>query len=229
MMLSGVIVEDLQPAADILRRYCQRSGIIEVQGHFLSAEAALDHLTARPADLLFLDIEMPGISGFELLDRLHQAPQVILTTSKTEYAFDAFQYHVVDYLRKPFTYERFLQSVQKLRLAPREADSAPDTERIFIKVDGRLQKLERDEILYIESMGDYVRFITPEKKYITHNTIKNIEARVQGMNFMKVHRSYIVNLSSVDDLRDGELVVRGITIPVSKTHRTRVRERLKAV
>jgi len=229
MMLSGVIVEDLQPAADILRRYCQRSGIIEVQGHFLSAEAALEHLTARPADLLFLDIEMPGISGFELLDRLQKAPQVILTTAKTEYAFDAFQYHVVDYLRKPFTYERFLQSVQKLRLAPREADSAPETERIFIKVDGRLQKLERDEILYIESMGDYVRFITPEKKYITHNTIKNIEARVQGMNFMKVHRSYIVNLSSVDDLRDGELVVRGITIPVSKTHRTRVRERLKAV
>ncbi|NDC77912.1 MAG: DNA-binding response regulator [Chitinophagia bacterium] len=229
MMLSGVIVEDLQPAADILRRYCQRSGIIEVQGHFLNAEAALEHLAARPPDLLFLDIEMPGISGFELLDRLQQAPQVILTTSKTEYAFDAFQYHVADYLRKPFTYERFLQSVQKLRLAPREADSAPETERIFIKVDGRLQKLERDEILYIESMGDYVRFITPEKKYITHNTIKNIEARVQGMNFMKVHRSYIVNLSSVDDLRDGELIVRGITIPVSKTHRTRVRERLKAV
>ena len=229
MMLSGVIVEDLEPAADILRRYCQRSGIIEVQGHFLSAEAALEHLTAQPADLLFLDIEMPGISGFQLLDRLQKAPQVILTTSKTEYAFDAFQYHVVDYLRKPFTYERFLQSVQKLRLTPREEEAAPATERIFIKVDGRLQKLERDEILYIESMGDYVRFITPEKKYITHNTIKNIEARVQGMNFMKVHRSYIVNLSSVDDLRDGELVVRGITIPVSKTHRNRVRERLKAV
>lgn len=229
MTLSGVIVEDLQPAADILRRYCQRSGIIEVHAHFLNAEAALEHLAARPADLLFLDIEMPGISGFEMLDRLQHAPQIILTTSKTEYAYDAFQYHVVDYLRKPFTYERFLQSVQKLRLTPGEEAAAPPTDRIFIKVDGRLQKLEKDEILYIESMGDYVRFITPEKKYITHNTIKNIEARVQGMNFMKVHRSYIVNLSSVDDLRDGELIVRGITIPVSKTHRTRVRERLKAV
>lgn len=229
MMLSGVIVEDLQPAADILRRYCQRSGIIEVHAHFLNAEAALEHLAARPADLLFLDIEMPGISGFEMLDRLQHAPQIILTTSKTEYAYDAFQYHVVDYLRKPFTYERFLQSVQKLRLTPGEEAAAPPSDRIFIKVDGRLQKLEKDEILYIESMGDYVRFITPEKKYITHNTIKNIEARVQGMNFMKVHRSYIVNLSSVDDLRDGELIVRGITIPVSKTHRTRLRERLKAV
>jgi len=229
MMLSGVIVEDLQPAADILRRYCQRSGIIEVQGHFLSAEAALEHLTARPADLLFLDIEMPGISGFELLDRLHQAPQVILTNSKTEYAYDAFQYHVADFLRKPFTYERFLQSVQKLRFDTPNEEAAPPSDRIFIKVDGRLQKLERDEILYIESMGDYVRFITPDRKYITHNTIKNIEARVQGMNFMKVHRSYIVNLSSVDDLRDGEVIVRGISIPVSKTHRMRVRERLKAV
>jgi DNA-binding LytR/AlgR family response regulator len=229
MRLSGVIIEDLQPAADILRRYCQRSGIIDVQAHFLDAEAALQHLRAQPADLLFLDVEMPGISGFQLLDRLDTVPQVILTTSKTEYAYDAFQYHVADYLRKPFTYERFLQSVQKLRFDTPNAEAAPSFDRIFIKVDGRLQKLERDEILYIESMGDYVRFITPDRKYITHNTIKNIEARVQGMNFMKVHRSYIVNLSSVDDLRDGEVIVRGISIPVSKTHRMRVRERLKAV
>jgi DNA-binding LytR/AlgR family response regulator len=228
MMLTGVIVEDLKPAAEILRRYCQRSGIIEVQAHFLNAEEALAHLAASPADMLFLDVEMPGISGFEMLDRMQVVPQVILTTSKTEYAFDAFQYHVADYLRKPFTYERFLQSVQKLRLAPKEEPAATNPDRIFIKVDGRLQKLERDEILYIESMGDYVRFITPERKYITHNTIKNIEARVQGMNFMKVHRSYIVNLSSVDHLREGEVIVRGIPIPVSKTHRTRVRERLKA-
>jgi DNA-binding LytR/AlgR family response regulator len=229
MRLSGVIIEDLQPAADILRRYCQRSGIIDVQAHFLNAEAALQHLRDQPADLLFLDVEMPGISGFQLLDRLDAVPQVILTTSKTEYAYDAFQYHVADFLRKPFTYERFLQSVQKLRFDTPNEEAAPPSDRIFIKVDGRLQKLERDEILYIESMGDYVRFITPDRKYITHNTIKNIEARVQGMNFMKVHRSYIVNLSSVDDLRDGEVIVRGISIPVSKTHRMRVRERLKAV
>jgi len=229
MRLSGVIIEDLQPAADILRRYCQRSGIIDVQAHFLSAEAALQHLRDHRADLLFLDVEMPGISGFQLLDRLDDLPQVILTTTKTEYAYDAFQYHVADYLRKPFTYERFLQSVQKLRLDTSGPEAAPAADRIFIKVDGRLQKLERDEILYIESMGDYVRFITADRKYITHNTIKNIEARVQAMNFMKVHRSYIVNLASVDDLRDGEVIIRGIPIPVSKTHRLAVRARLKAV
>lgn len=229
MRFTAIIVEDLKPAADILQRYCQRCGIVDVRAHFLQAEDALEHLSHQPADLLFLDVEMPGISGFEMLDRLDPRPQVILTTSKTEYAFDAFEYRVADYLRKPFTYERFLQSLQQLQPAAAGEPVPSSMERIFIKVDGRLQKLERNEILYIESMGDYVRFITPDKKYITHNTIKNIEARVEGMNFMKVHRSYIVNLSSVDDLRDGEVVVRGITIPVSKSHRQRVRQRLKTV
>jgi DNA-binding LytR/AlgR family response regulator len=221
MSFSSVIVEDLQPAADILRKFCNKCGLVDVKAHFLNAEDALVHLAEHPADLIFLDVEMPGISGLEMMDRLGEIPQVILTTSKTEYAYDAFQYNVTDYMRKPFTYTRFLESIQKVKA--RKEEEATDISHMFIKVDGKLVRLNSDDILYIESMGDYVRFTTQERKYITHNTIKNIESRMDASRFMKVHRSYIVNLSQVEGLHEDELSIRGERIPVSKAHKARIR------
>jgi len=221
MSFSSVIVEDLQPAADILRKFCNKCGLVDVKAHFLNAEDALVHLAEHPADLIFLDVEMPGISGLEMMDRLGEIPQVILTTSKTEYAYDAFQYNVTDYMRKPFTYTRFLESIQKVKA--RKEEEATDISHMFIKVDGKLVRLNSDDILYIESMGDYVRFTTQDRKYITHNTIKNIESRMDASRFMKVHRSYIVNLSQVEGLHEDELSIRGERIPVSKAHKARIR------
>lgn len=228
MMHTGIIVEDLQPAADVLTRFCQRSGAVVISSHFLNAEDALAYLGEHRVDVMFLDVEMPGISGFELMDRLTYPPQVILTTSKTEYAYDAFQYNVTDYLRKPFSYDRFLESVQKLRII-RENEAPISSDHIFIKVDGKLIRLNSQDVLFIESMGDYVRFITRERKYITHNTIKNIESRVDGMGFLKVHRSYIVNMAHVDDLQDCCLLVKGNSIPVSKSHKLRIRQQLNII
>lgn len=228
MKHSGIIVEDLKPAADILLRFCERSGAVGISSHFLNAEDALAYLGQHRVDVMFLDVEMPGISGFELMDRLDYPLQVILTTSKTEYAYDAFQYNVTDYLRKPFSYDRFLESVQKLR-PPAAENQSSQADHIFIKVDGKLIRLESSDILYIESMGDYVRFITRQRKYITHNTIKNIESRVEGMGFLKVHRSYIVNMSQVDDLQDTNLIVKGVSIPVSKSHKMRIRQELNII
>jgi len=221
MSFSSVIVEDLQTAADILRKFCNKCGLVDVKAHFLNAEDALVHLTEHPADLIFLDVEMPGISGLEMMDRLGEIPQVILTTSKTEYAYDAFQYNVTDYIRKPFTYTRFLESIQKVKA--RKEEEATDISHMFIKVDGKLVRLNSDDILYIESMGDYVRFTTQDRKYVTHNTIKNIESRMDASRFMKVHRSYIVNLSQVEGLYEDELSIRGERIPVSKAHKARIR------
>jgi DNA-binding LytR/AlgR family response regulator len=221
MSFSSVIVEDLQPAADILRKFCNKCGLVDVKAHFLNAEDALVHLTEHPADLIFLDVEMPGMSGLEMIDRLGEIPQVILTTSKTEYAYDAFQYNVTDYIRKPFTYTRFLESIQKVKA--RKEEEATDISHMFIKVDGKLVRLNSDDILYIESMGDYVRFTTQDRKYVTHNTIKNIESRMDASRFMKVHRSYIVNLSQVEGLYEDELSIRGERIPVSKAHKARIR------
>lgn len=229
MKFTSIIVEDLQAAADFLKKYCEKSGIIEVQAHFLNAEDALIYLSENLVDLIFLDVEMPGASGFDLMDRLVYTPQVILTTSKTEYAYDAFQYNVTDYLKKPFTYQRFLEAVQKVEKKKEEDDSSAGNDHIFIKADGKLIRLLNDDILFIESMGDYVKFITADKKYITHNTIKNLETKVDALRFMKVHRSYIVNLSRIDDIQENMLYIKGMMIPISKAHKSKVLQKINVI
>jgi DNA-binding LytR/AlgR family response regulator len=229
MKYSSIIVEDLQAAADFLVKFCEKSGIVNVQAHFLNAEDALVYLSENLVDLIFLDVEMPGASGFDLMDQLVYTPQVILTTSKTEYAYDAFQYNVTDYLKKPFTYQRFLEAIQKVEKKKAEDDSTAENDHIFIKADGKLVRLQNDDILYIESMGDYVKFITADKKYITHNTIKNLETKVDGLRFMKVHRSYIVNLSRIDDIQENQLYIKGAVIPISKAHNSRVMQKINVI
>jgi DNA-binding LytR/AlgR family response regulator len=229
MKYSSIIVEDLQAAADFLVKFCEKSGIVNVQAHFLNAEDALVYLSENLVDLIFLDVEMPGASGFDLMDQLVYTPQVILTTSKTEYAYDAFQYNVTDYLKKPFTYQRFLEAIQKVEKKKAEDDSTAENDHIFIKADGKLVRLQNDDILYIESMGDYVKFITADKKYITHNTIKNLETKVDGLRFMKVHRSYIVNLSRIDDIQENQLYIKGAVIPISKAHKSRVMQKINVI
>jgi DNA-binding LytR/AlgR family response regulator len=229
MKFTSIIVEDLQAAADFLKKFCEKSGIIDVQAHFLNAEDALVYLSENLVDLIFLDVEMPGASGFDLMDRLVYTPQVILTTSKTEYAYDAFQYNVTDYLKKPFTYQRFLEAVQKVEKKKEEDESTASNDHIFIKADGKLIRLLNDDILYIESMGDYVKFITAEKKYITHNTIKNLETKVDALRFMKVHRSYIVNLSRIDDIQENMLYIKGMMIPISKAHKSKVLQKINVI
>src|ERR1700761_3999994 len=145
MKTTCIIVEDIQIAADFLRKFCEKSDLVEVKGPFLNVADALDFLDQEKVDVLFLDVEMPGANGFELLDRLTYSPMIILTTSKTEYAFNAFQYHVDDYLKKPFTFKRFQESIQKLQqkvAVPQTPATTPqvvttatplDTEFLFIK------------------------------------------------------------------------------------------------
>lgn len=230
MNLKCVIVEDLQVAADYLTRCCEKSGQVEVQAHFPNVQDALVYLNQHSVDLLFLDVEMPGATGFDLLDQLAYFPKVVLTTSKPEYAYDAFEYNVTDFLKKPFTYQRFLESLQKLTSATTENSIANTaTDHIFIKSDGKLVRLNNDDILYIESMGDYVKFVTGDKKYVTHNTIKNLEEKVNKQCFIKVHRSYIINIDKIDDIRENDLFIKGNEIPISKAHRGEVMKRLNII
>src|SRR3984957_17920984 len=240
MKLTCIIVEDIQIAADFLRKFCEKSDLVEVKGHFLNVEEALEYLDQERVDLLFLDVEMPGANGFDLLDRITYSPMIILTTSKTEYAFNAFQYHVDDYLKKPFTYKRFQEAIQKLQqkavaaqtpetpatpAIPTPAQNA-DTDFLFIKAEDKLIKLKKDDILFLESMRDYVKFVTPVKNYITYSTLKNMEEKLIGPNFLKVHRSYIVNINKIDDIRGNTIYLLGNQIPIGKGHKEDVAARL---
>lgn len=225
--LSCIIVEDLPVAADFLARFCEQCGQLDVQGLFPDVASALAFLDQQPVDLIFLDVEMPGATGFELMDRLTFSPKIILTTSKTEYAYDAFQYYVDDFLKKPFTYKRFLEALEKISPAePAAATAASYKDHLFIKVDQKLVKLMNDDILFIESMGDYVRFVTAAKKYTTLNTLKNLEERLNPELFVKVHRSYMVNLTKIDDLQGNIIYIQGQEVPIGKAHRDEVLQRL---
>ncbi len=230
MKWTCVIVEDLQVAADYLAKCCEKSGVLQVKGHFANVEQALDYLNKNSVDILFLDVEMPGATGFDLLDQLAYYPKVILTTSKEEYAYNAFEYNVTDFLKKPFTYQRFQEALNKLTTPTGENNiSSTATDHIFIKCDGKLVRLNNDDILFIESMGDYVKFVTFDKKYITHNTIKNLEEKVNRQCFIKVHRSYIININKIDDIRENDLYIKGNEIPVSKAHKADVLKRLNII
>ncbi|MBA4168692.1 MAG: response regulator transcription factor [Chitinophagaceae bacterium] len=226
MGISCVIIEDLKVAADYLSKCCEKSGVVEVKGYFPDVRQALEFLNQNTVDLLFLDVEMPGATGFELLDNIAYQPKVILTTSKEEYAFNAFEYNVTDFLKKPFTYKRFTEALAKITAEEEKPTADNSSDHIFIKSDGKLVRLNNDDKLYIESMGDYVRFVTADKKYVTHNTIKNLEERINGQHFMKVHRSFIINLLKIDDIRENDLYISGTEIPISKAHRAEVLKRI---
>lgn len=228
-MMTSIIVEDIQMAADFLRKFCEKSGLVEVKGHFLNVADALAFLDKENVDLIFLDVEMPGATGFELMDSLTYRPKVILTTSKTEYAFDAFQYHVDDYLKKPFTYKRFLESIEKIQKVGATTEVSVEADHLFIKVDTKLVKLMNNDILYVESMGDYVKFVTPEKKYVSLNTLKNLEEKLSKSSFLKVHRSYIVNITKIDDLQGNTVYINGNAIPIGKAHKDEVMKRLNII
>jgi hypothetical protein len=169
---------------------------------------------------------MPGEDGFKLLDKLPYKPNVIVTTSNIDHAYTGFEYRVNDFLKKPFTYQRFLQAAQKLNMDQPQKIAVTEPDHVFIKSEGKILKLNNEEIQYIESMGDYVKFITRGKKYITHHTVKALEEKLNKNVFLKIHRSFIVNLNSIEDLKENSVLVNGTEIPVSKKHRQEVLKRL---
>lgn len=226
--MTCVIIEDLQVAADYLAKCCKKSGHVEVLGHFPDVPKALEFLNKNTVDLLFLDVEMPGATGFDLLDNIAYKPKVILTTSKEEYAYNAFQYHVEDFLKKPFTYQRFVEAMEKVTAQEKEvlkATPAAD-DYLFIKSENKLVKLKYNDILFVESMGDYVKFVTADKKYISHNTISGVNDKLDKNQFMRVHRSYVINLHKIDDIRENDLFINGIEIPISRNLKSEVIKKL---
>lgn len=232
MKLDCVIIEDLKVAADYLVKCCEKSGRLTVKGHFPDVASALKFLDKNTVDLLFLDVEMPGATGFELLDRIAYQPKVILTTSKEKYAYNAFQYHVTDFLKKPFTYARFTEALEKIndnfQPVPQRADNN-NPAHIFIKTDGKLIRLNNEDILFIESMGDYVKFVTRDKKYVTHNSMSSLEEKISKDCFIRVHRSYIVNVQKIDDIRENDVRINGIEIPISKNLKAEVLKRITII
>lgn len=227
MSLTCIIVEDEPMSRKALQRLCEQHGSLEVLAVFDNATSALDYLAEQDVDLIWLDIEMPGLSGFDLLEKLPSMPYVILTTGKIEYAFEAFQYNVTDYLKKPISLPRFKIAVEKvLELKARaKTNSSDERQEIYIKTDGRYIRLPFATIFYIENTGDYVKIFTTTQTHIVYTTMKYLEEKL-GVQFLRVHRSYIVHLDKIVDIEDNTLVISDKIIPISRANKPELMNRL---
>ncbi len=232
MKLQTIIVEDDPLATRSLVRLCQKTDILEVKSTFENPLNVISYLNEHNIDLMFLDVEMPEMTGLELLSKLDKRPEVIMTTAKAEYAFDAFEYEVIDFLKKPISIDRFNKSIKKLiklREAKHQDDPSSNKRDIFLKVDGRLIKVPVDDILYFENVGDYLKVITNTKVHVMYKTLKSLDAELEFSNLLKVHRSYIVNMDKVVEYKDSTLTVNEKKIPVSRSHKSIVKKYLDAI
>ncbi len=226
MNLTCIIVEDELMARKSLQRLCEQHNSLNLQGIFDSATDALAFLSQQTVDLIWLDVEMPGLSGFELLENLPSIPYVVLTTSKTEYAFDAFQYQVTDFLKKPITLPRFNIAVEKvLELNRSKVSTSAERQEIYIKTEGRYIRLPFDAITYIENTGDYVKIFTSSQVHVVYTTMKYLEEKL-GTQFLRVHRSYIVHLDKIVDIEENTLVITNKVIPISRANKPELMSRL---
>ncbi|GAB3510572.1 LytR/AlgR family response regulator transcription factor [Emticicia fontis] len=226
MKLRCIIVEDEVMARKSLQRLCEQHESLDLVSVFENAEDALVFLSTEKVDVIWLDVEMPGLSGFDLLENLTSIPQVVMTTTKTEYAFDAYQYQVTDYLKKPVMLPRFKMAVDKiLELNARKTTVSTQRQEIYVKSEGRYIRLPYTDILYIENIGDYVKIFTLDNSYIIHTTMKYLEEKL-GSQFLRVHRSFIVHLDKIVDIEENNLVIAKKVIPISRANKPELMNRL---
>ncbi len=200
---------------------------------FSNPLAAMETLRSASIDILFLDVQMPEITGISLLKILKKRPLVVLTTAYSQYALEGYELDVADYLLKPITFERFLKSVDKLtqRLESAPAVQQPPVEQsaaapafIFVKDGTKLVKVKLDEILYIEGLKDYVTIHTSNQKIVTLQRLKTLEEQLPSNKFIRIHNSYIVSLDSVDVIHKNEVQIKGATLPIGDTYRKSFKE-----
>lgn len=224
-----LIVEDDQMARTSLELMCQKIDDLEVVGSFDNGLDALKLIKSQEIDVVLLDIQMPDFTGLDLIKSLDKKPQIIFTTGHAEYAVEAFEHRVTDFLTKPVELPRLLKAIDHARLNIPSSAGSEEMSELFIKVDGRYVRLDLDEVLYVESLGDYVTFRTAKEKYIVHSTLKNIDDKIKNSKFLKVHRSYIVNLSKVVDIEETNMVIADKVIPVSRAHKPILMNKIKTI
>ncbi len=231
--MTCLIVDDNKIARTTMKQLASQVNDLEVRGECADAMEAYNALQVQPIDLLLLDIEMPGMSGIDLTRNLgDKKPLIIFTTSKKDYAVEAFELNVVDYILKPVTPARFIQAIDKARemmQSDRDEMKLDEDAFIFIRDSNVVKRLQLDDLLFAEAMGDYVKLHTPQKFFAVHATLKAVEERLPANRFQRVHRSYIVALDKIDTIQDGALVVCGKSIPVADAYRATLNKRMKVL
>lgn len=222
-----LLVDDEYLALNLLEGYVQQVPGARLIAKCKSALEAMDVLQQEEVDILFLDIQMPSLSGIDLLKSLDRPPATVFTTAYRDYAVDAFALNAVDYLVKPFSFSRFLQAMHKaIQYQQKGQAVAEGTEYLSVKVDGKLVRVKISEIIYVEGMKEYVRIVCENNKYVTFERMKNMEETLPANQFMRVHKSYLIARNKVKTIEGNMLEVGGAKIPISRSLRSQIIEEL---
>ncbi|MFW5886554.1 MAG: LytR/AlgR family response regulator transcription factor [Bacteroidota bacterium] len=226
--MNCIIIDDDKLSRRIIEEFIEKTEFLELNQSFSSAIEAINYLKNNDnINIIFLDIEMPEMTGIDFLNTLNSNQQVIIISSKGEYALNAFEYDVTDYLLKPISYSRFFKAIDKAykRFYKEKIDSVGNDE-IFIKKNSTFIRLKYEEILWIEALENYVVFNTFKDKFMIHFTLKAIEQKLPQKKFVRVHRSYIVNLSNINILEDNSIIINVAdgkkSIPIGKLYKDKL-------
>lgn len=238
MKISCIAIDDEPLALELIKDYTGRVPFLKLDGLFENGIEVLDWLNEKSTDLIFLDIMMPEITGIQFMEALNNRPMVIFTTAYEDYALKGFELDVVDYLLKPITFERFLKAVLKARerLQEKKKDTttakteanAPEAEvdYIFIRSGGHLKRIDLISILYIEGMSDYLRIHTDKERIMTLMNFQTMLSLLPYNYFLRVHRSYIINLKRINSIESNAVVIGGKHIPVSRNFKEELFKRI---
>lgn len=219
MKITCIIVEDEPLAMERIKNYVGKLPYLQLLSSFDNAIDAMVYLKSNPADLLFLDINLPEFSGIQLLETKNIFSEVIITTAYQEYALKGFDLKVADYLLKPYTLERFIRAVERVQTILAKTSNLPEKKFVFVKTEYRLEKIMLNEILYIEGMRDYRRLVMPDKKIMTLQTFKEFEQEIPSHIICRVHKSFMVAIDKIDSVEKEVIRIGKEQIPVSDTYK----------
>jgi DNA-binding LytR/AlgR family response regulator len=219
--MTCLIVDDEDMSRSIVQHFVEQTNFLSLVQSCSDAIQAANVLQQTPVDVLFLDIEMPHMSGMELVKSLQVKPQVIFITSRADYAVEAFEYNVTDYLVKPITYARFLKAVTKAKeIFDAQQPVQLHSKDLYIKTDSKIVKIHLKDLLYIEALADYVMFYTANgSRHVVHSTMKGVEKRLSSGDFMRVHRSFIINIEKIESIEDLSIVINKKLIPIGASYK----------
>jgi DNA-binding LytR/AlgR family response regulator len=218
-MIKAIAIDDEPLALKVIEHFCREVDFIELEKIFTKPNEALNHLQKFPVDLLFLDINMPSLNGIELYKALQQNTMVIFTTAYSEYAVESYELNAIDYLLKPFTQERFNQAVAKANEYYQYINKQNTSNYLFIRADYSLVKINIADILYIEGLDDYVKIhLHQQKTIVARITMKNMLEKLPATEFFRVHRSYIIPLNRVEQVRNKMIKIGEVEIPIGNSY-----------
>lgn len=228
MLVKCYVIDDEPLAVQLIEGYVKQTSFLELVGSSTSAIKALEEIKSLQVDLLFLDVEMAEMNGMDLCEHISKDIRVIFTTAYTQYAVDSYRKNALDYLLKPISYCQFLCAATKILSQYECTSSEKNIETIFVKSESKLKKINLKEVLYIEGLKDYVKIHLNggQPSVVSLMSMKSLEEMLSTNNFMRVHRSYIVNLNNVDLVERGRIVFGKNYIPISETNRDEFMARL---